>query len=195
MEGSSSRLQLKQQVQTVLGPLLLTWFIKWINNYIHFKVYRETIYPLPIFNSWTVQVFTNGYVMSSNTLLCLRILIHAASSLQWPSASFESVMETYWYIIQLCFAISAHRIKNCEIRVGLDESDIGNNAVCVLWLEEMGPMVSKRFSCIPNLYGNWISVNKTTPVGPEILQLQEVQVFGSGYYPTMGLTYPPPPPH
>ena len=93
-----------------------------------------------------------------------------------------------------CFAISAHRIKNCEIRVGLDESDIGNNAVCVLWLEEMGPMVSKRFSCIPNLYGNWISVNKTTPpVGAEILQLQEVQVFGSGYYPTMGLTYPPPP--
>ena len=56
-------------------------------------------------------------------------------------------------------------------------------------MEPMRPMVAKRFSCIPNLYGDWVSVNKTltmdTVDGAEILQMQEVQVFGSEYCVTM----------
>ena len=90
------------------------------------------------------------------------------------------------------FIISADRLQNFEICVGLDGSEIGNNAICGTGLEPIGSMATKRFSCVPSLYGDWISVNKTITVasggGSEILQLQEVQVFGSRYFLTLVFT-------
>ena len=37
--------------------IFLTLIPKWINNYIHYKVWDEITYPLPNFNGCTVELF------------------------------------------------------------------------------------------------------------------------------------------
>ena len=65
-------------VTCYLGPLLLTWFnLKpaWISNYIHYKGWDEIAYLSPNFNGAAVE-FTNGYVISSRSLLGMWLLIY-----------------------------------------------------------------------------------------------------------------------
>ena len=49
----------------------------WMNNYIHYKVWDEIIYPFPNFNGATVEVCEWWYVISSHTLPDMWLLIHA----------------------------------------------------------------------------------------------------------------------
>ena len=60
-----------------------------------------------------------------------------------------------------------------EIRVGLDGTDLGNNAVCYKQLEIMLDASTVKFKCHEKLHGSWVSINKTT----EYLQLVEVRVY------------------
>ena len=70
------------------------------------------------------------------------------------------------------------RLKNFEIRVGLDGTNLGNNAVCYKQMEGMEAGATIKFKCGQELYGSWVSVNKTTSVpNHEYLQLVEVRVY------------------
>ena len=76
--------------------------------------------------------------------------------------------------------ISGYRLRNFEVRVGQDGSDIGNNGVCYKQLESMPDGATTDFKCHNPLYGSWISVNKTDmSIDDSILQLREVRVFSS----------------
>ena len=55
--------------------------------------------------------------------------------------------------------ISGYRLQDFEIRVGLDDTDLGNNAICYKQLEEMPEGATIKFKCQEVLYGSWISVN------------------------------------
>ena len=55
--------------------------------------------------------------------------------------------------------ISGWRLKDFEIRVGLDDTDLGNNAICHKQLEAMLEGGTIKFKCQEPLYGSWISVN------------------------------------
>ena len=62
--------------------------------------------------------------------------------------------------------------------MGLDGTDLGNNAVCYKQLESMAYGATVKFNCQKELYGSWVSVNKSTSVsGNENLQLVEVRVY------------------
>ena len=78
--------------------------------------------------------------------------------------------------------ISGWRLQDFEIRVGLDDTDLGNNEICYKQLEAMPEGGTIKFKCQELLYGSWISVNKTTIVSNhEYLQLKEVRVYESEY--------------
>ena len=74
--------------------------------------------------------------------------------------------------------ISGWRLANFEIRVGLDGTDLGNNDVCYKQQESMAEGVTVKFQCQEELYGSWVSVNKSSSVlGHLNLQLLEVRVY------------------
>ena len=78
--------------------------------------------------------------------------------------------------------ISGWRLKNFEIRVGLDDTDLGNNAICHKQLEAIPDGATVKFTCKEPLYGSCISVNKTTSLTfHENLQLKEVRVYECEY--------------
>ena len=73
-----------------------------------------------------------------------------------------------------------YRVHNFEIRVGENE-DLEKNYICYKQFEFM-LSVASNISCPEELYGDWISINKTaTPYADEPLSLTEVRVFGSKY--------------
>ena len=79
--------------------------------------------------------------------------------------------------------ISGWRLYNYEIRVGLDGTDLGNNAVCYKQLGSMANGATVKFKCLKELYSSWVSVNKTASVpGHEYLQLLEVRVYEQREY-------------
>ena len=79
--------------------------------------------------------------------------------------------------------ISGWRLYNFEIRVGLDGTDLGNNAVCYKQLESMADGATVKFRCHEKLYGSWVSVNKTASVPDGVfLQLLEVRVYEQREY-------------
>ena len=74
--------------------------------------------------------------------------------------------------------ISGWRLANFEIRVGLDGTDLGNNAICYKQLESMVQGATVKFKCQEELYGSWVSVNKSSSDSGELnLQLLEVRVY------------------
>ena len=78
--------------------------------------------------------------------------------------------------------IAGFRLNNFEIRVGLDGTDLGNNAICHKQLERVADGATVKFKGHEGLYGSWVSVNKTgTKRSKENLQLLEVRVYGSEY--------------
>ena len=67
--------------------------------------------------------------------------------------------------------ISGPRLRNFEIRVGFNGTDFGNNAVCYEQVKSMAGGATVKFECYKELYGPWVSVNKTdTVVHYEYLQ-------------------------
>ena len=91
----------------------------------------------------------------------------------------------YYSLLEKKFSlvdISGFRLQDFEIRVGLDDTYLGNNTICYKQLEAMPGGATIKFKCQEPLYGSWISVNKTTSVANyEYLQLKEVRVYGSEY--------------
>ena len=65
---------------------------------------------------------------------------------------------------------------NFEIRVGEDE-EIGNNPICFKQIPRMSIRLT-NFTCSPNLFGDWVSINKSSnDPGNKNLLLREVRVF------------------
>ena len=72
------------------------------------------------------------------------------------------------------------RLRNFEIRVGMDSDHLGNNAVCYKQIESMESGQVKKFTCNQELFGDWVSINKTeTQSGWQHLHFREIDVFGS----------------
>ena len=72
------------------------------------------------------------------------------------------------------------RLRNFEIRIGMDRDEIGKNAICYKQSESMEPDVVRNFTCYRELFGNWVSINKTEPeVWFRPLHFREVRVFGT----------------
>ena len=67
-------------------------------------------------------------------------------------------------------------LRKFEIRVGVDSEDLGNNPVCHKQLSSVP--VSVTFACTVALYGNWVSVNKSSMDNTDLLQLREVRAYG-----------------
>ena len=68
--------------------------------------------------------------------------------------------------------------ENFEIRVGLDGTDLGNNAVCYKQMESMAEGATVKYKCHEKLYGSWVSVNKTASLRIHApLQIVEVGVY------------------
>ena len=66
---------------------------------------------------------------------------------------------------------------NFEIRVGRDGVDIGQNQLCYKQVPLMA-VGEASFPCLQNIFGEWISFNKsTTDSSPENLVIQEMHVF------------------
>ena len=67
---------------------------------------------------------------------------------------------------------------NFEIRVGEDGENIGNNNIFAHQYEEMSN-AWKKFTCSPVIFGDWVSINKSSSYhGDERrLALNEVRVF------------------
>ena len=64
---------------------------------------------------------------------------------------------------------------NFEVRVGEDE-DIGNNPICFKQVPQMNTM-RNNFTCSPILFGDWVSINKSSVDPKNNLQMREVRVF------------------
>ena len=89
--------------------------------------------------------------------------------------TWTSAWITLWYHLYL---ISGYRLRNFEIRVGHDATDLGNNAICYNQTESMINAATVRFQCREELSGSWVSVNKSdSGSNNEYLQLMEVRVF------------------
>ena len=74
-------------------------------------------------------------------------------------------------------------MKNFEIRVGLHGTDLGNNAVCYKQLESMADGATVKYKCHEELYGSWVSINKTASIRDhEFLQIVEVGVYEEREY-------------
>ena len=80
------------------------------------------------------------------------------------------------YLAHLFFP--GNRLRNFEIRVGLDDEDIGNNNLCYKQSNSVATGATVMFICGHTLYGDWVSVNKSDHA---YLQLCELRVFGSKY--------------
>ena len=65
---------------------------------------------------------------------------------------------------------------NFEIRVGEDGAEISNNKLC---FKHIGNISSANFTCSPDLYGNWVSINKSSTYHGtlERMVLYELRVF------------------
>ena len=67
---------------------------------------------------------------------------------------------------------------NFEIRVGEDGNDIGKNEICHKQIVKVSTRVTS-FTCPPTIFGDWVSVNKSSnDPDNELLLLYEVKVFG-----------------
>ena len=76
-------------------------------------------------------------------------------------------------------SISGYRLRNFEIRVGQDGKAIGHNAISHKQLRSVPDGATVNFSCPQDLYGTWVSVNKSdTWYFETCLQLMELCVFG-----------------
>ena len=74
--------------------------------------------------------------------------------------------------------ISGIRLRNFEVRVGQDASEIGHNAICYKQVQAVPNGATQTFRCRNPLYGSWVSVNKTdTEHQNWFLQLRELRVF------------------
>ena len=73
--------------------------------------------------------------------------------------------------------ILGDRLKNFEIRVGVDNEDVGKNPVCHEQQSSVPVGVTETFTCTVALYGNWVSVNKSSIDESDLLQLKEVRVY------------------
>ena len=72
-----------------------------------------------------------------------------------------------------------HRLRNFEIRVGQGAFNLGNNRICYQQLSSMENGLTANFTCWREVYGSWVSVNKSDgESGMEFLQLREIRVFG-----------------
>ena len=77
------------------------------------------------------------------------------------------------YDMKKCFTGYSY---NFEIRVGEDE-DFGNNPICFKQITQLDSR-SNNFTCSPVLFGDWISINKSSnDPADENLVLREVRVF------------------
>ena len=63
--------------------------------------------------------------------------------------------------------------------MGADSEDLGNNPVCHERQSSVPESVTKTFACTKELYGNWVSVNKSSMDETDLLQLREVRVYGA----------------
>ena len=70
-------------------------------------------------------------------------------------------------------------VENFEIRVG-ESDDIGSNEICHKQLNIMD-FVQENITCSRQIYGDWVSINKTHNgvYDQEFITLPEVRVFGS----------------
>ena len=74
---------------------------------------------------------------------------------------------------------AGHRLRNFEIRVGIDGEELGNNSICYERLESMEAGMAEKFTCYEEIFGNWISINKTEATSRlRFLHFQEIRVFG-----------------
>ena len=99
----------------------------------------------------------------------------------------SSLCKTRTYLIYTVNAIAADDLATevkfliIQIRVGLDGAVLGNNAFCYKQLKGMADRATIEFRRHEELYGSWVSVNKTASVqGHEYLQLLEVRVYKKG---------------
>ena len=91
-----------------------------------------------------------------------------------------NIIEFIFNIPDRSCPITGNRLRNFDIRVGTDSADIGNNALCYHQTFSMGNAETTNFSCHHELFGNWISVNKSdTNVDFQYLHFLEIRVFGS----------------
>ena len=64
----------------------------------------------------------------------------------------------------------------------MDTDDLGNNAVCYKQIKSMGCGLVQNFTCYQELFGDWVSINKTdTERQMEHLHFREIRAFGSKY--------------
>ena len=74
--------------------------------------------------------------------------------------------------------ISGVRLRNFGVRVGADSEDLGNKPICYEQQSSVLDGATRNFSCAKELYGNWVSVNKSSIDETDVLQLREVRVYG-----------------
>ena len=71
-------------------------------------------------------------------------------------------------------------LYNFEIRVGGSE-ELGDNDICHKQFEVVDSVLT-NITCSPELYGDWVSINKTEILPAKAaLALIEIQIFGSKY--------------
>ena len=91
-----------------------------------------------------------------------------------------NIIELVFNIPDQSCPIAGVRLRKFDIRVGIDSTDIGNNALCYHQTTSMGSGETKNFSCHHELFGNWISINKSdTHASYQNLHFVEIRVFGS----------------
>ena len=84
--------------------------------------------------------------------------------------------------------ISAYvRLYNFEIRVGHDDTDFTQNALCYYHPDVVGDGATEDFPCLYPQRGRYISIQRLYPFGSldETLTLCEVQIFQTGTQETL----------
>ena len=136
-------------------------------NLLFFKYW----YP---FELWPVA----GYVCLWLKRLVQRYLCIHSNFLDSPSSSVSLSLTSMSHSTASSIFTPGYRLRNFEIRVGHDATNIGNNAICYNQMESMIDGATVRFQCHENLYGSWVTVNKSDIKPNDIfLQLMEVRVF------------------
>ena len=59
--------------------------------------------------------------------------------------------------------------------MGADSEDLGNNPVCHKQESSVPESATEAFACTEELYGNWVSINKSSMDETDLLQLREVR--------------------
>ncbi len=75
------------------------------------------------------------------------------------------------------------RLYNFEIRVGFNDTDFSQNALCYYMPGIMGDGATEDFPCLTSTRGRYLTIQRVYPWGPSgstILTLCEVQVFQTG---------------